>query len=219
MDQKHLRRLQSQVKDDRRKSLQGKPKRPEDRIEFLDEDFNEHEDYETLPPHQRRLCMISNLSNSLDKTSGTTKSRLQKNSTKKLLEASLISLETLGRQIVTKDSNNRSSSNINTTFFDETEKHMYPSETYLRGALWMGRNLVILLEELTESLDSLRSKLLNEISLASHDDDPRRSSHRLSLLAGTSISEVLAKAHKSRHRAREILQVSIKKLKSLSIIN
>jgi hypothetical protein len=39
----------------------------------------------------------------------------------------------------------------------------HPSEGYLRGALWLGRNLAMVIEELAEGLDYFRSKYLTEV--------------------------------------------------------
>jgi hypothetical protein len=75
----------------------------------------------------------------------------------KLLEASLQSLETLGRQ-------SRSNSENRGGYLD-IEDDVHPSEPYLRGALWLGRNIAMVLEQLAESLDSYRSKILSEVSV------------------------------------------------------
>ena len=82
----------------------------------------------------------------------------------------------------------------------------FPSENYLKGALWIGRNLTLVVEELADSLDIYRNKHLIEIAGAVQDSDPRRSSHRLNLLAAAGITECLSLANTSRMRARNILQ-------------
>lgn len=99
-----------------------------------------------------------------------------------------------------------SKSPVDTEFYN-TKNLSFPSETYLKGAVWLGRNMFLLFEELCESIDVMRSKLLNDISSASHDSDIHRSNQRLTLLAASSINEVLSKLQKSKARAREILQV------------
>ena len=121
-------------------------------------------------------------------------------SAEKLLEASLISLETIGRQRATEKATN------NKTLSSDYGEGPFPSESYLKGALWIGRNLTLVVEELADSLDIYRNKHLIEISGAVQDSDPRRSSHRLNLLAAAGITECLSLANTSRMRARNILQ-------------
>jgi hypothetical protein len=122
-------------------------------------------------------------------------------SAEKLLEASLISLETIGRQRATK--NQTENFSLSASGFGEGP---FPNESYLKGALWIGRNLTLVVEELADSLDIYRNKHLVEISAAAQDSDPRRASHRLNLLAGAGITECLSLANTSRMRARHILQ-------------
>lgn len=94
--EKQIRRLQSQVNDARKKQLTGRASTALDNLsEFRDEDFIEYDDLQSLPPHHRRPCQINSMMQ-LASTTGTNKSRLDKASARKLLEASLVSLETLG---------------------------------------------------------------------------------------------------------------------------
>eukprot|EP01035_Chromulina_nebulosa_P018510 gene18510-24227_t len=201
MAEKQIRRLQSIVKDDRKKSLKGKPKPFDQRIDdYDDNDFNEDDNIDDLPPHHRRPC--SKVGSKLDSQS----SRLNNASAQKLLEASLISLETLGRQVVKSTGSNNV--NLSMNLIDDKSNanlSIYPSETYLRGALWLGRNITMLLEDLSESLDILRIKHLSDISSASHDLDYKRGVHRLSILAISTINEVLARANKAKLRSKEII--------------
>ena len=133
-------------------------------------------------------------------------------SAEKLLEASLISLETIGRQRATSHKNTLRDS-IDSA--GGSEYGNFPTESYLKGALWIGRNLTLVIEELADSLDIFRNKYLVEISSAAQDSDARRSAHRLNLLAGAGITEALSLANTSRMRARQILQVCayVEKLK------
>ncbi len=127
-------------------------------------------------------------------------------SAEKLLEASLISLETIGRQRATQQKSSVRD-NADSVYVGGSESGKFPTEGYLKGALWIGRNLTLVVEELADSLDIFRNKHLVEISAAAQDADARRSSHRLNLLAGAGITEALALANTSRMRARNILQV------------
>jgi hypothetical protein len=176
------------------------------------QNFEEEDDEDTdLPPHHRRLCMKTN--NISDNKDQFRKSSVQTVSTEKLLEASLQSLETIGRQ--TKLSS--STSNLNglkknesyqaITRNSKNGKFTGPSEEYLRGALWLGRNLTMLTEELADTIDNFRAKHTTEVEHAKSDTDIARSCHRLNLLAGTGLTETLSLVSLTRVRAREILQV------------
>ena len=46
---------------------------------------------------------------------------------------------------------------------DTDESSDNPSEAYLRGALWMGRNFGLIFEEVAESLDLFRTKFMTEV--------------------------------------------------------
>lgn len=83
----------------------------------------------------------------------------------------------------------------------------YPSESYLRGALWLGRNLTMVSEDLADAMDAFRTKYLGEVTAASQDTDSRRSAYRLALLASSGVNEAHGLASRSRLRTREILQV------------
>ena len=78
-------------------------------------------------------------------------------------------------------------------------------EDYLQGALWCGRNMTLVTEELSEELDYLKSKFLREIFSAMNDENLQRSTHRLAILANSCVSEVLEKSNLLRTRIRELL--------------
>ena len=113
--------------------------------------FEEMDDSDSSP-RKRMGCSVCDAV--LRKRGGGTISHVAK---EKLLEASLQSLETLGRQ-------SRSNSETRGEYFG-IDDDIHPSEPYLRGALWLGRNISMVLEQLAESLDSYRSKILSEVSV------------------------------------------------------
>jgi len=121
----------------------------------------------------------------------------------KLLEASLISLEAIGRQ--------RASGvhrAVNHGAGGGSDMGQHPNESYLNGAIWLGRNMMMVAEELADSLDLFRNKQLVEVAAAAQDADAKRSAHRLNLLAAAGITEAVALANTSKSRARQIFQVS-----------
>ena len=82
----------------------------------------------------------------------------------------------------------------------------HPSEAYLAGAMWIGRNLCMLSEELAESMEHFRSRYLREVSAAAGDSDIKRAAHRLQLLSGSGVTEAVGLVTKAKLRGREILQ-------------
>ena len=40
---------------------------------------------------------------------------------------------------------------------------IYPHDLFLRGALWLSKNILMIIEELAESLDNFRSKYVAEV--------------------------------------------------------
>lgn len=225
--EREVQRLQSQVKETRKKKLKGRPKNSfEDRESDINHEFFDDQDqmdFEHLPPHQRRPCIIEawkkaqtmdvmrsispTLSHKLRGKMGSVEALSQE----KLLEASLVSLERLGQHV--SISNNASREKEPFSHHGHgLDGDKYPSESFLRGALWLGRNFSVVVEELTEKLEEIRSKHLTEVSTASHDEDLSRRANRLNLLTTSTINNVVSEAHKTRVYARDIIHVSITEL-------
>jgi hypothetical protein len=84
---------------------------------------------------------------------------------------------------------------------------VFPSEHYLQGAMWLGRNFVMISEEMSEALEFFRTKVLREISSVTEDrSDLMRCVNRLSLLAGSTVAEAVEITSRYKTRAREILR-------------
>ena len=160
----------------------------------------------------RRYCKVMKRSSELSKSDVTTVSK------NKLLEASLNSLESMGRKMrMTGGMSNTAGSfaidhlddiyNESSINNNNNRSSMYPSEQYLKGALWIGRNLSMVVEDLADEMDKFRTKFLSEVNLANSDSNSRRSAHRLNLLAGSGITEALSLVGKSKNKTRNILQV------------
>jgi hypothetical protein len=195
-----IKRLKSQVKEKTLQKLSGHPKPRPDTYDAEYEDYLTFEEPDTeirkRGPHEMRI------SDQIRKAGedAIVRRSVEDVSAEKLLEASLISLETIGRQRAT----DKKSENL--ALGSGYGEGPFPSESYLKGALWIGRNLTLVIEELADSLDIYRNKHLVEVAGAVQDSDPRRSSHRLNLLAAAGITECLSLANTSRMRARNILQ-------------
>lgn len=201
-----IKRLKNQVKEKTMQKLSGHPKPRPDTYDVENENYLafDEPDAEIRPvgPHEKRLYRDMRRSqDDSDVLHPVLRRSVEDVSAEKLLEASLISLETLGRQRATKKKSENMS--LSASGFGEGP---FPNESYLKGALWIGRNLTLVVEELADSLDIYRNKHLIEISAAAQDSDSRRASHRLNLLAGAGITECLSLANTSRMRARHILQ-------------
>ncbi len=197
-----IRRLKNQVKEKTLQKLSGHPKPRPDTYDAEFEDYLAFEEPDAeirkVGPHEKRIFDQIRKSGE----DNVVRRSVEDVSAEKLLEASLISLETIGRQRVTKKHTENLALGDGSGYGDGP----FPSENYLKGALWIGRNLTLVVEELADSLDIYRNKHLIEIAGAVQDSDPRRSSHRLNLLAAAGITECLSLANTSRMRARNILQ-------------
>lgn len=158
----------------------------------------------SLPPHERRLCRMMNRSKSMSAAPVTVVG------TEKLLEASLTSLETMGRQMHVAGTNSilmGADGDLDASAVSSSTNQPYPNDSYLRGAMWLGRNFTILSEELAEEMSEFRTKFMAEVAVAGQDSDVRRSAHRLTLLANSGITQAHAMTMRSNGKVREILQV------------
>lgn len=212
ISERQIRRLKSQVKGERMKHNAGRPRSALDlssgrgggRFESQDQ-----QDDSALPPHERRLCRM------VSRAATATPAAVSVVSTEKLLEASLNSLESLGRQMHVAGTNSISMGQdgeleMSMSHSQNTPMHSaspYPNDSYLRGAMWLGRNFTILSEELAEEMNEFRTKFMAEVAVAGQDSDTRRSAHRLTLLANSGITQAHSMTIKSNSKVREILQV------------
>ena len=115
-----------------------------------------------------------------------------------LLHASLSTLESIGRH----------SAALEYSYKNTGKTGAYPAELYLQGAIWLGRNFVMVSEEMSEAMEYFRVKVLKEINSISDDhDDIQRTCNRLSLLAGSTVTEAVEITGRYKHRSRDILQV------------
>ncbi len=115
-----------------------------------------------------------------------------------LLHASLASLENMGRRI---------NSQVNKTV--NNKKNESPTYDFLEGAIWLGKNLVIIIEELSDYMETFRSKYLREVAIAGQDADLKRNVNRLILLAGSSVTETMGMINRTKNRTKDIVRVII----------
>lgn len=227
IQERQIRRLKSQVQKDRKKTLTGRAKKPleqsfADQTTFQDVDFDYPQD-----THERRLCKQVQRANKYNNADVT------RVSTEKLLEASLTTLQHVSKrgnaatmsQSMAGTRHGDDDDDDEEEDYDGTLGHRvnYPSASYLRGAVWIGRNMTLVSEELAETIDIYRTKYLSELALISEDAsstdghsmvksnqltsaDYRRVCHRLVLLASSGINHVVTLANKSKNVIRDILQ-------------
>lgn len=147
---------------------------------------------------------------------------LERVSAKELLGASLHSLEQLQRQRQRGGGGAQQDPEDPGAYPHSILEDSYgtPSAEYLKGAIWLGRNLHMVTEDLVEQLDFFRTKYLREVSALSRggagDGAAAQSaaggggssstSHRLSLLAASGITDAMTIAYKARTRSRKMLQ-------------
>jgi hypothetical protein len=202
--------------------LTGRPKKKLEQSTLDQECFQDVDfDYPDLP-HERRICrqhQREQLHHNVDVT---------RVSTEKLLQASLTSLQNIGKRVHRHQEGGGGGGEREEGGEIDFELEMgedmdgmgmtggtamtigsrakYPSSSYLRGGLWIGRNMTLVSEELVDSIDQYRMKYLSEVTEISRDTDPRRACHRLTLLASTGMNQVITLANKSKTKIREILE-------------
>lgn len=211
--EKQIKRLKSQVKESRSKLLTGRPKKKleEDRFKRDMFEATDIDGFDIQHPFSqnasRRLCkQIEHAKHLHDE-------EVTKVSTEKLLEASLISLETMGRRV--RSGNGDEGISGDELFRMSTSRgggldrddDGFPSSSYLRGAVWIGRNFTLLSEELAEDIETYRLRYLQEIADITKDSDFKRSCHRLTVIATTGINHTCSLANKSKNQTRDILEV------------
>lgn len=233
--ERQIRRLQAQHKEDRLKLLSGRPRRPTD-DDYDDLDVFEGEDQLALSssllsqsmdlPGERRLCR------QIQQLAQRQHSRVDVTSYSKeqLLEASLNSLESLGQKMKSSTSfgggsfhtigdlddpaylsfavnNSSNTMGYNTSSGNGGGKSAFPSEHYLRGAMWLAHNWIVFSEELASEVDSFKAKQLADLTSAQDDSNLRRSCQRLALLAGAGVTEVATIFNKYKLRTNAITEV------------
>lgn len=202
------------MKESRSKLLSGRPKKR------LEEDYSKREmfeaadiDYYDSMTQSRRLCkQVQNNKHIHDE-------EITKVSTEKLLEASMYSLQTMGKRIVGRKG--REDGVGESFYFDNSEDELnpatereedegrrgYPSSSYLRGAIWLGRNMTLLSVELVEEIENQRIHFLQDLDDIARDPDFKRSCHRMRVVATTAMNQTCSFANKHRSTMREMLEV------------
>lgn len=214
MAERKIRRLHAQVKGIREKHLTGRPKpwSPDD-----SDDEGAYEDIiDDRPPwvsyfgkEKSRYTHCSVCNSKLQQTalnitshSGKgSKAKIEKVAAQELLNASLTSLGDMSRRA------QRHMQPDIELFSPRRNEQSPPTSEYLQGALWLGRNIVMIVEDMTDLIDALRTKYLAEVSSASKDIDLARACQRLTLLAGSEITEVISIVYDTRNKCRKVLQV------------
>ena len=214
-----MKRLQSEVRSKRSRVLTGRPKKyhelsREERDYFdVSDEFGDLDKPTDAHLDNRKICQLP--------PKGS-KSHIKDLSANKLLVASLESLESLNKQHAMSRrarsagspraskgwSPRKSTSVFGLDSADEYAEEQ-PSEEYLRGALWLGRNFVAIVEELATQIEQQRLKCLRDINSAIQDSDKIRACNRLSLITNSIVTEYTALIQKTSYRSREILQVSV----------
>jgi hypothetical protein len=224
-----MKRLQSQVKEKRSKNLRGRPKKFHELSREERNFFDVEDEYGDLDPdgsalshmpsHERKPCMLPQKGS---------RSHIKTLSANKLLVASLESLETIGKQNMATSVNRSQSMRRSVpggsprrsgfsprrggynspSAYGSTDEDCdrQPSEEYLRGALWLGRNFVSVVEELCSNVEAVRLRCLKDIAQAAADGDKARTCHRLSLLINSIVTEYTSMVLKVSYKGREMLQ-------------
>jgi hypothetical protein len=211
MAERQIRRLRTQVKEERSKRLKGRPKKwsPDDEFDS-DEDVaqlrqsrnSRNSDIfgatgasknlgSTIRTDASFRSMTSNFAQSTNLHSSKFEKSLNetlKQTPEELLESSLLSVDSGVRHsmVVSKS---------------------VPSFEYLKGALWLGRNIVMQMESLIDKIESFKSQYLREVTSTASDNDVQRACHRLTLLAASRVGELAIAAEAEKTNIRNMIHV------------
>ena len=211
-----IERLQTQVKSCRKKFNSGRAKKSSDTLKGDLHNNNIYDEVDHLdlylkdaPPHHRRLCQMEAMKNAqklkINDSSNKRKSNIGSVSTKKLLESSLCSLEKMGQQMTIQNSvRNHKMDLVRQSLSHEGE--VYPSEAYLQGALWLGRNCAVLVDELFDSIETLKSQHLADLRIAVNDPKLSRAVSRLHLSGTSLITDMVTTVERYRIRRKDIVR-------------
>lgn len=86
-----------------------------------------------------------------------------------------------------------------------TNPEPHPTEQYLKGALWLGRNLSILIQDSIDKMEAFRTYHLSAVAKASLDKDLQSAAHRLALLCSSGVSEALHFANQTKKKTKGII--------------
>lgn len=211
---KQIERLQGIVKDKRKKYNSGRPKKSSDTFTEDNESGSnfediDHLDLKSLPPHHKRLCQLEAMKAAQHKTSSSPsrKANISTVSTEKLLESSLISLEKLGQHNANQAIiRGHEMSLIRQSRSSQDGEQKNPSEAFLRGAVWLGRNCSALMDELADSLDNLKSSHLSDVLDAVRDPDMNRAVSRLHILTTSLLTEIYTTAIRFKLRCKDVVK-------------
>lgn len=204
MAERQIRRLATQVKEERSKRFKGRPKKwsPDDEI-GSDTDLNTSlvsrsgsapQNRSMTSRHDASFRSTYAVSNNLHtKKNSSMLNRSINGSPGEMLEKSLLS--------VPEDAS--------------TSSKLIPSLEYMKGALWLSRNLVMLVENLVERIETFRTQYLREVTATAGDKDFERACQRLTLLAASRVGEVAAAAEEEKNKIKRLIHVNSFKLHSL----
>jgi hypothetical protein len=170
--------------------------------------------------NSRRLCKVEANRKSYE----AQETEVTRVSTEKLLEASLQSLETMNlrkSQIQSRgdyhEDQHDSIMRLSIQAADDHAQAVYPSASYLRGALWLGRNMAIVIEDLAKAMDQCRMRILTGLQQVDvreaqpHEMIPelKRAIHRLKVMATGATTQACTFTAKTKSLIRSILQVDL----------
>jgi hypothetical protein len=215
MAERKIRRLNAQVKEQQTKKLSGKPKKwcENDTDRDIDDDnfflFSEMMETQVRDEFQRG---VRKQETAWPHTNMCEACKLQKNTSMISLYSSTkgsnkTSTKSSRQNLISSPDDSITKSFASKNASKQQHHQVFPSEEYLRGALWFGRNLSMIVERMVEGLDAVRTKFLKDILAASQDDDKSRASQRLNLISGAGITEIISIVYENRLKIRNFLQV------------
>lgn len=204
MAERQIRRLTTQVKDERSKRLKGRPKKwsPDD----IDSD------------HEEDIQNVTALSrSSFGGTHSLSQTRRSSSQDASFRSGYAVSTNLhSSKSPASRQSKMTPGDFLETALLSNTRDHhqssdsrAIPSLEYLKGALWLGRNLVMHIEELSGKVEKFRTQYLREVTLTADDSDIRRACQRLTLLAASRVGEIVTAVEDDKMKIRQLIHVSM----------
>jgi hypothetical protein len=99
-----------------------------------------------------------------------------------------------------------SSNSIDISSFSSNQSMNEPTEEFLKGAIFMGKKIDLLVGNLCSNIHSVCAKQLTEVVSATEDVDINRSLQRLSFLASSVNNESLSLSHHTHSKIKKVIE-------------
>lgn len=208
MAERKIRRLESQVKEERNKRLTGRPKKwsPDDESDCEMDGTDLAASSEAWDDASRSRSASAGASSRGRKSLDASKTSTRISATRSY-SASGARYGSPGRSTSHPEENLEAALLSMESAVGLEQPKLIPSADYLRGAMWLGRNIVMEMDTLVNHIEGFRSQYLKEVNVTAKDKDLERACHRMALLAASRVNDVVAFAAEEKDKIQKMLHV------------